>query len=126
MADLLETGATKMAALFTSHGSTSVVYNRGVESVTVSATIGRTEFDLERDEVVVKQDSAKDFLIAAADLVLDGCQIEPQKGDLVRHVVGGVSKIYKVGEVRGLPAFEPADQYGITLRIHAFEQGKDV
>lgn len=114
MSDLLERGAAFLAAKQKSHASREVVYQRDTATVTVRATIGRTEFAVESGMSVVEAWESRDFLIAAADLVLDGAATLPERGD---RIVEGVYA-YAVLAPAGQPHFRFSDLYRKVLRIH--------
>ena len=50
MPNLLQTGAAWLADQLKTHASTEVIYQRGADQVAVSATIGKTEFEIDDDE----------------------------------------------------------------------------
>ena len=85
MADLLAQGAAWLEQQRTKHLATTVTYVRGAESVEVAATIGRTKVEADDGHVVRVEFTDRDFLILAADLVLNGQPSEPQRGDLIRE-----------------------------------------
>lgn len=85
MADLLAQGAAWLEQQRTKHLATSVTYVRGVQSVVVAATIGRTKVEADDGHVVRVEFTDRDFLILAADLVLNDQPSEPQRGDLIRE-----------------------------------------
>jgi hypothetical protein len=53
--------------------------------VEVAATIGRTKAEADDGHVVRVEFTDRDFLILAADLVLNGQLSEPARGDLIRE-----------------------------------------
>jgi hypothetical protein len=70
------------------HMSQSVVYVRDADSVTVPATIGRTEFEIDDGQGLIQKYESRDFLIQTADLILDGSATLPERGDLIRETQG--------------------------------------
>ena len=107
MGDLLAWGAAWLEQQRTRHLSTTVTYVRGASSVVVAATIGRTKFDVDDGHVVRVDFTDRDFLILAADLILDGQPAEPDRGDLIREG----SREFEVLEWRF------SDPYRQTFRI---------
>ena len=73
----------------------TVEYCRGAESVSVQATIGRTVFEVDDASGLLEKWESRDFLIAAAELVLAGAQVLPQRGDRIRETGGGKVYVYE-------------------------------
>ena len=121
MGDLLEQAAGWLGEMRQAYLSRPVVYSRGVESVAVQATVGRTLFEIDDGHGVIEKWQSRDFLVAAADLVVGGQLIEPRRGD--RIIDGG--KAYEVMAPGKEDVFRPSDPYGTTLRIHT-KQVSDV
>ena len=62
----------------------SVVYNRpGLGSVTIDATPGETNHEIERNGQVIEQFKSRDYIIQVSDLVIAGSNIEPEIGDYI-------------------------------------------
>ncbi|MGC1272625.1 MAG: hypothetical protein WBC44_02870 [Planctomycetaceae bacterium] len=107
MPDLLAQGAAWLEQQRTRHLTTTVTYRRGTAQVEIAATIGRTRYETDDGTVARIEFTDRDFLVLAADLVLDGQAIEPTRGDVVRE---------------GMREFEVidwrySDPYRQTLRI---------
>ena len=85
MGDLLAAGSAWLEQQRTKHLATTVTYVRGAESLEVAATIGRTKYQTDDGTAVRIEFTDRDFLIRAADLVLDGQPSEPERGDLIRE-----------------------------------------
>lgn len=120
MADLLEQAAGWLGGMRAAHLSRSVTYSRpstgsgqGAQ-VQVAATVGRTTFEIDDGYGVVEKWESRDFLIAAADLVLGDATATPQRGDRIAD--GG--KVYEVMAPGKEDCFRKSDPYGVTLRIH--------
>ena len=118
MSDLLQRGAEWLGGMFRQHAARPVVYRRGDESASVLATVGRTLFELADAAGEQVQYESRDYLIAAADLVLDGSQVEPQRGDRIEEVLGGQTLTYEVMAPGQEPPWRYSDPYRTTLRIH--------
>jgi len=115
---MLATGSAWLEAQRTAYLSTEVIYDRSGVQVTLSATVGRTEFEQTDDYGIVHRLESRDFLIIAADLVLSGELTTPQSGDLIRETAGTGSVIYEVMAPGGEPPWRYSDLYRTTLRIH--------
>lgn len=113
MGDLLAQGAAWLEQQRTKHLTSNVMYVRGDVQVAVPATIGRTKYEADDGHVVRIEFTDRDFLILAADLVLNGQPTEPQRGDLIRE--GNLE--FEVLDWRY------SDPYRVTLRITTTEVG---
>lgn len=118
MADLLEQGSNWLEDQRTKHASRTVKYKRGVDSVDVPASIGRTEFEIDDGFGVLQKFESRDYLVLAADLVLGGWPVLPERGDRIEETVGTTSYVYEVMAPGKEPAWRYSDPYRKTLRIH--------
>lgn len=124
MADLLQFGLDWLGDQLKEHVSRTVVYRRGANEATVQATIGRTLLKLDDGYGGVRMEwTDRDFLIHAADLVLDGNAVLPQRGDLVRETQGTTTFVYEVMAPGKEPAWRWSDVYRKMLRIHSKQVG---
>ncbi len=96
---------------------TTVTYKRGVHSVELAATFGRTEFELIAGDNSSSVIHTHDFIVSPSDLVIDGSVTEPRTGDTVTWTVDGEDRVYRVLDRPGLKAFS-YDSLRKTLRIH--------
>jgi hypothetical protein len=119
MADLLQNGQAWLADQLKEHASRQVVYQRGADQVSVQATIGRTKMQLDDGYGGVRIEwTDRDYLIQAADLVLNAEQIVPERGDRVLDTNGVVTSIYEVMSFGSEPPWRFSDPFGKLLRIH--------
>lgn len=118
MADLLQTGFDWLADQLKAHAGRPVTYRRGADTAAVTATIGRTVFELDDEFGVLKKVESRDFLIPAADLVLSGVTVLPERGDEIDETQGSVTYTYEVMAPGKEPPFRFSDPYRRTLRIH--------
>ena len=118
MADLLEQASAWLDRMRARHMAQPVTYCRGEESVEVQATLGRTVFEIADAYGVVEQSESRDFLIAAADLVLGEAVTLPQRGDRIRETQDGRVFVYEVMAPGKEPHYRFSDVYRRTLRIH--------
>lgn len=124
MPDLLHFGLDWLAEQLKAHVSRTVVYRRGPDEVTVQATIGRTLLKLDDGYGGVRMEwTDRDFLIHAADLMLGGNTVLPQRGDLVRESQGTTTFVYEVMAPGKEPAWRWSDVYRKMLRIHSKQVG---
>ena len=116
MANLIKDGMAWLTAQLNAHAASLVTYTRGADSVQVYATKGRTKFEVEDGYGTRIETEVLDFLILAADLVLAGCLVEPQRGDRIADV--GSTIVYEVMAPGGEQDWRYSDPYRQTLRIH--------
>jgi len=118
VADLLEQASAWLDRMRARHMARPVMYCRGEESVEVQATVGRTVFQTADAYGVVEQSESRDFLIAAADLVLGEAVTLPERGDRIREAQDGKTFVYEVMAPGKEPHYRFSDVYRRTLRIH--------
>ena len=119
MSDLLEKASNWLEEKRTQHVSRVVSYARGVQSVDVPATIGRTTFEVDDGFGVLVCCESRDFLILASDLVLAGETQTPQRGDRIRETQDQQTFVYEVTAPGKEPCWRWSDSYRKTLRIHS-------
>lgn len=98
-------------------GGVSVVYVRGVQSLPLTAVVGRTAF-----AQVGGQNAAgaaviwgdRDYLITAADLTLG----EPRRGDRITETIDGVACVFECMAPGNEPAWRWSDAGRTKYRIH--------
>jgi hypothetical protein len=118
VADLLEGASAWLDAQRLKFMSRTVTYVRGKDSVTVRATIGKSVFEVESGYAVLERVESRDYLVPAADLVLDDETTLPLKGDRIKETDGGKVFVYEVMAPGAEPHFQFSDPYRKTLRIH--------
>lgn len=124
MTDVLHTGSDWLADQLKEHASRSVVYRRGTDEVAVQATIGRTLLKLDDGYGGVRMEwTDRDFMIHAADLVLNGNAVLPERGDLIHETQGDKTFVYEVMAPGKEPAWRWSDVFRKVLRIHAKQVG---
>ncbi len=127
MADLLQKSSAWLEDQRVKHLTQMVVYQRGTQTGSVAATIGSTVFQLDDGNGAVIRSESRDYLIRAADLVLDGAAVLPQRGDQIRETDARTEAVvvYEVtvpgdsgGGGGGEPCWRWSDGYRQTLRVH--------
>lgn len=118
MADLLKDASAWLEGRRHEHLTVPVTYTRGAASVKLLATVGRTVFELRDDYGGVEKTQARDYLVRAEDLVLDGALALPERGDEVREAEGAQVFVYEVMAPGKEPHWRYSDPYRQTLRIH--------
>lgn len=118
MGDLLAKGSKMLDRTRRAHLSRTVVYRRGAESVEIEATVGSTEFDRTDEYGVVHRIESRDYLVAAADLVLGGDVVTPKAGDRITETGEARVHEYEVMSPGDEPAWRYSDPQRRTLRVH--------
>ena len=112
MGDLLRQGCQWLAGVLKQHAASQVTYRRGETEGLLSATFGRTEYEIEDDFGLRVAAHAIDFLILAADL--EPSFGTPRPGDQI--VADG--QVYEVLDLAGQGHWRWSDPHRTTLRIH--------
>ena len=118
MADILEGASAWLDAQRLKFMSRVVGYHRGSDSVEVRAAIGKTTFEVDSGYAVLERIESRDYLVPAADLVLDGETTLPARGDRIKETDGAIVFVYEVMAPGSEPHFTFSDPYRKTLRIH--------
>jgi len=118
MADLLEQASDWLNGQRVAHLSKPVTYRRGDYSLEVAATVGRTVFEIDDGYGAIERFESRDFLIAAAELAVNGQPFEPSSGDLIAETVGQATFVYEVLAPGKEPCWRYSGPYRRTLRIH--------
>ncbi len=114
MADLIANGAAWLAAQRAAHLSRDIGYVTGATTLTVKASVGRTEFEVVSEGGVMERTESRDFLVATADL-----PAAPARGDQVRETVGTSVHLFEVmAPVQSMPTWRWADAQRTAYRIH--------
>ena len=124
MADLLETASSWLDGQRKKYLAKAVVYCRGQAEAEVLATVGRTTFAVESSTGVVERFESRDFIITAADLVLSGAAVTPERGDRIRETAGGETLVYEVVGPGQEPCWRWSDPYRLAVRVHTKQVGE--
>lgn len=124
MASLLQRGAEWLAGKLkdTAIAGESITYTRGGDSVTLTATPGKSllrVMDSSGNSVVEWTDA--DWLISAADLILAGSTTLPERGDIITRTKGGTVYTYEVRPVESEGAWRWSDENRTIMRVHTKE-----
>lgn len=125
MSDLLERGSVWLDDQRTRHMTRSVEYRRGMDAVSLSATVGRTVFEQADEYGIVHRTESRDYLVLTTDLVLAGVKAVPRAGDRVRETDGDQVFVYEVMALGAEPPYRYSDPYRRTLRIHTKHVGTE-
>ena len=126
MTDLLEQGAAWLDGQRHSHLTRTVTYQRGAFSVQVQATVGQTVFRIDDGYGGSVRVVQRDYLIRGEDLILEGDEVLPQRGDQIRETQGGKVLVHEVmGPGGSEPDWRYSDPQRRTLRIHTKHVGEE-
>jgi len=96
----------------------SVTYCRGEHSVVLTATVGKSQIDAPDKNGVVTILNARDFMFAAAALILDGEVVLPESGDRVLQTIGTTDYLYSVLKMPGQNSYDFSDSGKTQIRVH--------
>ncbi len=121
MPDLLQTASAWLGDQLAAHAAQPIEYSAGGDVwLPMMATMGATVRTIDRGDGLLVQAESIDFLVAAADLVVDGEEAKPQPGHRIRvRLTARSRRTYEVqGSGAGDPCWEPSDHYGLRIRVH--------
>ncbi|MFO7958338.1 MAG: hypothetical protein R6X33_14725 [Candidatus Brocadiia bacterium] len=114
MSDLLQEGLDWLEGQRREHLSHEVTYRRGAAEATVPATVAATRFEVDDGTGMILEQETRDYLIATADLVLEGRNVLPERGD---EIVDG-AEVYEAMDLGPERHYRFCDPDRTTLRIH--------
>lgn len=118
MSDFLQDGLDWLAAGHKRDCPLAAAYTRGNETISVTASIGRTIFTSNRQDKARIEFGDIDFLIDVADLASLGV---PSEGDRLAVTIRGVAYTFEIMPVIGEPAWRYSDNYRTRFRVHCKE-----
>lgn len=119
MSDLIKDGLAWLTGQLRENVSQVVTYARGSDAVDVPATLGRKLLKLDDGMGGIRIEwTDMDFLIPAADLVMDGVPLVPQRGDRVFLIAAYDVQEFEVFPFGNEPAWRWSDPNQSMYRIH--------
>lgn len=118
MANMLATGVNWLNNMLADHAATTIVYRRGGHSVTLPATAGMTSQETMTPDGAMVAVRRHDWTFPAADLVINGQLITPQRGDRITVTRNGVTEVYEVQPDAATGEPSRVDATGLRLRVH--------
>jgi len=115
--NMLATGSAWLAAQRKEFLTVEVAYARGENSVTIDATPGRSETGASPEGSEIRNRDM-DWIITAADLVIDGQVTTPQSGDSITQTDGAKVYTFTVLPRDGDKEWRYCDSYRVSLRAH--------
>lgn len=119
MTNLLQDGVTWLGTRLKAVAGLSVTYARGSDSVAVTASAAFHEYQIVDEEGFSASVLVRDYLLHAADLIIDGSVITPRAGDTITETINGVSQTFEVMPLdERRREYEPLDTDGVLLKLH--------
>jgi hypothetical protein len=99
-----------------------IIYTRGDATVWITATWGRTEFEVANGDGVRVEHTDRDFIVESDKLILNGTRATPAKDDRITVVAkhyrdNSVFEVLSLGGSEG--CYRLCDPEGRFMRIHA-------
>ncbi len=118
MADLLSTGAAFVEASRKASMSSTVLYSRGAQSVSLAATRARAGAVVDEAGGIVQDARAADWLIGVTDLELGGSATVPARGDRIALPTG---EVFEVNAPEGGEVWQYLNSYRRTIIAHSVQ-----
>lgn len=99
----------------------SIVYRRAGASVPLTAVPANSQFEEQTTEGVIARTKTRDYLIAVADLELEGEPIQPEPGDKVAETINGVDCEFEVVPMNQQAGSIYSDRAQTQYRIHTVQ-----
>lgn len=119
MTNILQDCVTWLGGQLKDHCGVSVTYSRGVQSVSLTATVELHDYQIINDEGLATSIVSRDYILHAADVVISGSVVAPRVGDRIAETVGGTVCTFEVlPPGPGFKEYEPLDTDRTLLRVH--------
>lgn len=113
--DLLSVGDTFLAEKRHAFMARPIIYRTSGGELAIDATPGRVETEVvDQQTGAVSPSHARDYIVRAVDLRINGVPIDPKPG----HLIVDGQFVFEVCDLGIEPCFRLADNSGIDLRIH--------
>lgn len=101
----------------------SIVYSDGQHPPVTILVAGAadTEYEIDDGSGIVETWISRDYLVAVADLVINGAPAVPVKGHTITETINGLPKVFTVLAPSGKQVFEYSDRGQTSFRIHTKE-----
>jgi len=117
MPDLMARAAEFIAGKLAAELSRPVTYSRGGDSVAITASVGRSSFDVDDGHGMLRFET-RDYIVRMDALVLGGVATLPRRGDRITEASTAGDVAYEVVSVAGSPEWRPCDSSRVLIRIH--------
>jgi hypothetical protein len=117
---LLQSYGDYWAAMLKQHASSTVTYTRGAHSVDIAATVGGPQQQQPNVlESLTLDVQTRTFTFEAADLILNGVTVKPERGDRITLAVGTQTFTFDLLPTDDKRWWRESDSYGKRLRVVA-------
>jgi hypothetical protein len=124
MTDLLEQGMAKLRSIDKESRGRAITYARsGISAVSMTATLGRSDFMAKDRQGFIIKNHSVDFIVSVSDMTAFG---KPQLGDTITDTTNGATRTFKVMAIKAPTSerhYKELDGYAIGYRIHTKEVG---
>lgn len=117
MANMLQSAVAHAVAALKGNRGDVVTYQRGGDSVSITAAMGSTDLEREADGAQISFRSI-DFIVSTADIVLAGQETRPRRGDRIVSESESTTRTYEVLAIDNEQPYAFSDPDGTVLRIH--------
>lgn len=114
LSDAVAAAATAQQSL----AGRTIIYTRGSASVTLTAVPTRTTREVDIGDGILGYIEFHDYLIEAADLVLNSSTVLPQPGDQVTDTINGTTQTLEAMPIGDEPCYRFSDCDRTLLRVH--------
>lgn len=120
MTNLLQSYGDYWASVLKQYASSTVTYTRGAYSVAIAATVsGPQQQQPDVLESMALDVHTRTFTFDAADLVLNGVTVRPERGDRITLAVGTQTFTFDLLPTDDKRWWRESDSYGKRLRVVA-------
>lgn len=119
MTNMLQDGVVWLGGQLKNSAGLTVSYSRGAYSVSLTATATYHEYQILDEEGFATVVLSRDYLLHAADVVLNAVQVTPRSGDRITETISGVSVVFEVMPLsESVREYEQLDPDGALLKVH--------
>ena len=121
MCDQLTNAVVSAFATLKAVAGVAVIYRRQVDDTEISLTAvrGKTELETQEANGLHTRANVADFLVVAADLIVDGERFEPEAGDRITETLNGETLTHEVMSPGGtMDAWTWSDAGRSVIRLH--------
>lgn len=119
--DRLQLGLARLTARNQSHRARTVTYVRAALSLSITATLARSEHQAPDAGLGVVEVTTRDYFILRDDLA--AVFGDPQPGDQIHDTLHDEVRVFEVAGPAGKPCAEFTAGYELTWRIHTNDMG---
>jgi len=97
----------------------SITYIQDSNEIDLTAVVGMSKFSVSDVEGLLIELESKDFIFDAADLTANGCQLTPQRKDIIEQTIGNDTWRYEVARPDGgEQVYRVTDAGRRVVRVH--------